>query len=129
MKKTNNVSPLAMAEEIKTIKENYGKNTIIIKNNLVFRCSTEVLERGPKSLLDLMLPKYGKMNIFLVAEDGVHQLTCVEENPYTNSNVAKYEMSKETFDIDVSKIDFDIAKVWNTSKKADKAEKTEEVVA
>ena len=27
------------------------------------------------------------MNIFLVAEDGVHQLTCVEENPYTNSNV------------------------------------------
>lgn len=129
MKKTNNVSPLAMAEEIKTIKENYGKNTIIIKNNLVFRCSTEVLERGPKSLLDLMLPKYGKMNIFLVAEDGVHQLTCVEENPYTNSNVAKYEMSKEVVDIDVSKIDFDVAKVWNTSKKADKAEKTEEVVA
>ena len=117
MKKTNNVSPLAMAEEIKTIKENYGKNTIIIKDNLVFRCSTEVLERGPKSLLDLMLPKYGKMNIFIVAEDGVHQLVCVEENPYTNSNVAKYEMSKETFDIDVSKIDFDIAKAWNTKKK------------
>ena len=126
MKKTNNVSPLAMAEEIKTIKENYGKNTIIIKDNLVFRCSTEVLERGPKSLLDLMLPKYGKMNIFLVADDGVHQLTCTEENPYTNSNVAKYEMSKEVVDIDVSKIDFDVAKVWNTSKKA---EKTEEVVA
>lgn len=129
MKKTENVSPLTMANEIKTIKENYGKNAIIIKDNLVFRCSTEVLERGPKSLLDLMLPKYGKMNIFLVAEDGVHQLTCVEENPYTNSNVAKYEMSKETFDIDVSKIDFDVAKVWNTSKKADKAEKSEEVVA
>lgn len=126
MKKTNNVSPLTMAEEIKTIKENYGKNTIIIKDNLVFRCSTEVLERGPKSLLDLMLPKYGKMNIFVVAEDGVHQLTCTEENPYTNSNVAKYEMSKEVVDIDVSKIDFDIAKVWNTSKKA---EITEEVVA
>src|SRR5574344_2330308 len=99
MEKTKNVSPLAMANEIKSIKENYGKNTIIIKDNLVFRCSTEVLERGPKSLLDLMLPKYGKMNIFIVAEDGVHQLTCVEENPYTNSNVAKYEMSKETFDI------------------------------
>lgn len=129
MKKTENVSPLTMANEIKTIKENYGKNAIIIKDNLVFRCSTEVLERGPKSLLDLMLPKYGKMNIFLVAEDGVHQLNCVEENPYTNSNVAKYEMSKEIFDIDVSKIDFDSTKVWNTSKKADKAEKSEEVVA
>ena len=116
-KEQKNVSPLTMANEIKTIKENYGKNAIIIKDNLVFRCSTEVLERGPKSLLDLMLPKYGKMNIFIVAEDGVHQLTCVEENPYTNSNVAKYEMSKETFDIDVSKIDFDIAKAWNIKKK------------
>ena len=129
MKKTNNVSPLTMADEIKTIKENYGKNAIIIKDNLVFRCSTEVLERGPKSLLDLMLPKYGKMNIFLIAEDGVHQLICVEENPYAKSNVAKYEMSKEVVDIDVSKIDFDSTKVWNISKKADKAEKTEEVVA
>ena len=123
-KEQKNVSPLTMANEIKTIKENYGKNAIIIKDNLVFRCSTEVLERGPKSLLDLMLPKYGKMNIFIVAEDGVHQLVCVEENPYTNSNVAKYEMSKETFDIDVSKIDFDSTKVWNASKKAEKTEKT-----
>ena len=125
-KEQKNVSPLTMANEIKTIKEKYGKNTIIIKNNLVFRCSTEVLERGPKCLNELLLPKYGKMTIFLVTENGVHQLVCVEENPYTNSNVAKYEMSKETFDIDVSKIDFDVAKVWNTSKKAEKAE---EVVA
>lgn len=128
-KEQKNVSPLTMANEIKTIKENYGKNAIIIKDNLVFRCSTEVLERGPKSLLDLMLPKYGKMNIFIVAEDGVHQLTCVEENPYTNSNVAKYEMSKETFNIDVSKIDFDNTKVWNASKKVEKTEESKEVVA
>lgn len=128
-KEQKNVSPLTMANEIKTIKENYGKNAIIIKDNLVFRCSTEVLERGPKSLLDLMLPKYGKMNIFLVTEDGVHKLTCVEENPYTDSNLAKYEMSKETFDIDVSKIDFDNTKVWNTNKKVEKTENSEEVVA
>ena len=125
-KEQKSVSPLTMANEIKTIKENYGKNAIIIKDNLVFRCSTEVLERGPKCLNELLLPKYGKMNIFIIAENGVHQLTCVEENPYTNSNVAKYKMSKETFDIDVSKIDFDSTKVWNTSKKADKVE---EVVA
>lgn len=114
---TKNVSPLAMANEIKTIKENYGKNTIIIKDNLVFRCSTEVLERGPKSLQDLLLPKYGKMSIFLVTDDGVHQLVCKEENPYSTSNVAQYEMVKEKSNIDVSKIDFDIAKAWNTKKK------------
>lgn len=112
-----NVSPLAMATTIKQVKENYGKNTIIIKNNLVFRCSTEVLERGPKSLNELLLPKYGKMNIFLVTDDGVHQLICKEENPYTKSNIAQYEMIKEKANIDVSKIDFDIAKAWNTKKK------------
>ena len=117
MEKTKSVSPLAMANEIKSIKENYGKNTIIIKNNLVFRCSTEVLEKGPKCLNELLLPKYGKMNIFLVTEDGVHQLVCKEENPYTNSNVAQYEMVKEKTNIDVSKIDFDIAKAWNIKKK------------
>ena len=117
MEKTKNVSPLTMANEIKTIKEKYGKNTVIIKGNSVFRCSTEVLERGPKSLLGLMLPKYGKMNIFLVAEDGVHQLVCKEEDPYVNSNVAQYEMVKELSNIDVSKIDFDLAKAWNTKKK------------
>ena len=117
MEKTKNVSPLAMANEIKSIKENYGKNTIIIKGNSVFRCSTEVLEKGPRSLNELLLPKYGKMNIFLVTEDGVHQLVCKEESPYTNSNVAQYEMVKEKSNIDVSKIDFDIAKAWNTKKK------------
>jgi hypothetical protein len=114
-----NVSPLAMANTVKSIKENYGKNTIIIKDNLVFRCSTEVLERGPKTLQDLLLPKYGKMNIFMVTEDGVHQLVCKEENPYVNSNVAQYEMLKEKANIDVSKIDFDIAKAWNTKKKVE----------
>lgn len=121
MEKSKTTSPLAMASEIKSIKEVYGKNTIIIKDNLVFRCSTEVLERGPKSLNDLLLPKYGKMNIFLVTDDGVHQLVCKEENPYSASNMAQYEMVKEKADIDVSKIDFDIAKAWNT-KKVEKVE-------
>ena len=45
---------------ITKIRENYGKNAIIIKDNLVFGTSTRVLERGPKSLLDLYLPNYGK---------------------------------------------------------------------
>ena len=118
MEKTKNVSPLAMANEIKSIKENYGKNTIIIKDNLVFRCSTEVLEKGPRCLNELLLPKYGKMNIFIVKEDGVHQLVCKEENPYSNSNLAQYEMVKEKSNIDASKIDFDVTKVWNKKKEA-----------
>ena len=118
MEKTKNVSPLAMANEIKTIKENYRKNTIIIKDNLVFRCSTEVLEKGPKCLNELLLPKYGKMNIFIVKEDGVHQLVCKEANPYSNSNLAQYEMVKEKSNIDASKIDFDVTKVWNKKKEA-----------
>ena len=117
-KEQKNVSPLTMANEIKTIKENYGKNAIIIKDNLVFRCSTEVLEKGPKCLNELLLPKYGKMNIFIVKEDGVHQLVCKEENPYSNSNLAQYEMVKELSNIDASKIDFDITKVWNKKKEA-----------
>ena len=118
MEKTKNKSQLVMASEIKTIKENYGKNTIIIKDNLVFRCSTEVLEKGPKSLNELLLPKYGKMNIFVVKEDGVHQLLCKEESPYSNSNLAQYEMVKELSNIDASNIDFDLTKVWNKKKEA-----------
>ena len=115
---TKTTSPLVMASEIKTIKEECGKNTIIIKDNLVFRCSTEVLEKGPKCLNDLLLPKYGKMNIFIVKEDGVYELVCAEENPYSNSNVAQYEMVEELSNIDASKIDFDITKVWNKKKEA-----------
>ena len=110
---TKSTSPLVMASEIKLIKKKYGKNTIIIKDNLVFRCSTEVLEKGPKCLNELLLPKYGKMNIFVVKEDGIHQLLCKEENPYSKSNIAQYEMVKEKANIDVSKIDFDVTKVWN----------------
>ena len=118
MEKTKTTSPLVMASEIKTIKETFGKNTIIIKDNLVFRCSTEVLEKGPKCLNELLLPKYGKMNIFIVKEDGVHQLVCKEENPYSNSNLAQYEMVKELSNIDASNIDFDLTKVWNKKKEA-----------
>ena len=92
---TKTTSPLVMASEIKTIKEEYGKNTIIIKDNLVFRCSTEVLEKGPKCLNELLLPKYGKMNIFLVTEDGVHQLVCKEKNPYTTKDKDKKQETRK----------------------------------
>ena len=50
------VSQPIVATGIKAIRETYGKNCIIIKDNMVFRTSTQVLEKGPKSLLDLYLP-------------------------------------------------------------------------
>ena len=89
------VSPLAMASEIKTIKEGFGKNAIIIKDNLVFRCSTEVLEKGPKCLTDLLLPNYGKMRKFIVKDDGVHELIMNEGESYDNSHFAQYTMKEE----------------------------------
>lgn len=117
-------SPLAMASDIKTIKENFGKNAIIIKNNLVFRCSTEVLERGPKCLNDLLLPKYGKMNKFIVTDEGVFQLVCTEENPYVNGTFAQYEIGDKV-EIDVTNIVFDVNNVWNKAKEKVVVEKVE----
>ena len=35
------------ATTVEEIRQLYGKNTILIKGTIVFRCSTEVLEEGP----------------------------------------------------------------------------------
>ena len=108
------VKPLDMVSEIKDIRENYGKNAIIIKDNIVFRTSTRVLEKGPKSLLDLYLPNYGKMRKFVVKEDGVYEL--VTDVAQTGTQYAQYTIADKV-NIDPSKIDFDIASVWNKSIK------------
>ena len=55
------VKPLVMVSEVKAIKETFGKYSIIINGNAVYRCSTDTLERGPKALYELYLPNYGKM--------------------------------------------------------------------
>lgn len=113
--KNKGVKPLVMVSEIKDIKEIYGKYSIIIKNNSVYRCSTDTLERGPKALNELYLPNYGKMRKFVVKDDGVYEIICKEEAPFAKSNLAKYEIL-EKVNIDPSKIDFDLVNAWNNKK-------------
>ena len=114
-KNVKGVKPLIMVYEIKSIKEEFGKYSIIIKGNAVYRCSTNMLERGPKSLNDLYLPNYGKMRKFVVKEDGVYEIKCIEEHPFENSNVAQYEITDKV-NIDPSNIDFDLKNAWNNKK-------------
>ena len=52
-KNNKGVKPLVMVSEVKQIKEEFGKYSIIINGNAVYRCSTDTLERGPKALYDL----------------------------------------------------------------------------
>ena len=114
-KNVKGVKPLIMVSEIKSIKEEFGKYSIIIKDNAVFRCSTNMLERGPKSLNDLYLPNYGKMRKFVVKEDGVYEIKCIEEHPFENSNLAKYEIIDKV-NIDPSNINFNLENAWNNKK-------------
>lgn len=114
-KNVKGVKPLIMVSEIKNIKEEFGKYSIIIKGNAVYRCSTNMLERGPKSLNDLYLPNYGKMRKFVVKEDGVYEIKCIEEHPFENSNVAQYEITDKV-NIDPSNIDFNLENAWNNKK-------------
>ena len=114
-KNVKGVKPLIMVSEIKSIKEEFGKYSIIIKGNAVYRCSTNMLERGTKSLNDLYLPNYGKIRKFVVKEDGVYEIKCIEEHPFENSNVAQYEITDKV-NIDPSNIDFDLKNAWNNKK-------------
>ena len=111
------VNQLVVVSEIKDIRENFGKNAIIIKGNMVFRCSTQILEKGPKSLLDLYLPNYGKMRKFVVLEDGVYEITT--NTIQQGTEFAQYE-KQDKVNIDVSKIDFNVENSWNFKKISDK---------
>lgn len=117
--KTNikGVNQLDVVSEIKDIREKFGKNVIIIKGNMVFRCSTQILEKGPKSLLDLYLPNYGKMRKFVVLEDGVYEITT--NTIQQGTEFAQYE-KQDKVNIDVSKIDFNVENSWNFKKISDK---------
>lgn len=99
---------------IEDIKEKYGKFTIIIKGNLVFRCSTEVLEIGPEYLLDLELPLYGKMKKFIILNNKVYELIPTRE--YKNRNdYVKHTVGNEV-NINWSIIDFNEENAWNYKK-------------
>lgn len=98
------------ATTIEEIRQLYGKNTIVINGNIVFRCSTGVLEEGPTCLLNYELPKYGKMKKFIIINDKVYELVATRE--YDNRNdIVKHTIGKQV-DIDPSCIDFN-KKAWN----------------
>ena len=111
------ISQLVVANSIKSIREQYGKNCIIIKDNMVFRTSTQILEKGPKSLLDLYLPNYGKMRKFVVKEDGIYEITT--NTVQTGTQFAQYVLGDKV-KMDISEIDFNIENSWNFKKISDK---------
>ena len=101
------------ATTIEEIQQLYGKNTILIKNNIVFRCSTKVLEEGPTHLLHYELPKYGNMKKFAVINDEVYELIPTREYEDRN-DLVKHTIGNKV-DIDPSCINFN-AKAWNHKK-------------
>ena len=111
------VSQPVVATGIKAIRETYGKNCIIIKDNMVFRTSTQVLEKGPKSLLDLYLPNYGKMRKFVVKDNGIYEITT--DVVQTGTQFAQYTLGDKV-KMDISEIDFNIENSWNYKKISDK---------
>ena len=107
------VKPLVMVSEVKDIKEQFGKYAILIKGNMVYRCSTDTLEKGPKCLNELYLPNYGKMRKFVVLEDGVYEITTKET--YDKHTFVQYT-KQDKVNIDASKINFNIENAWNYKK-------------
>ena len=114
------VKPNEMVSSIKDIRANYGKNVIIIKDNVIFRTSTQTSEKAPLSVKDLYLPNYGKMRKFVVLEDGVYEITT--EVVQEGTQFAQY-VKGDKVNIDASKIDFSLDNVWNKVKKIEKATK------
>lgn len=102
-------------ETIEGIKNIYGKNTIIIKNNIVFRCSTQVLEKGPIRLLNYELPKYGQMKKFVVLNNKVFELIPTRE--YENrTDIVLHKIGKQV-DINPSCVNFNDTP-WQDLKKS-----------
>ena len=112
-KSNTGVKPLVMVSEVKDIKEQFGKYAILIKGNMVYRCSTDTLEKGPKCLNELYLPNYGKMRKFIVLEDGVYEITTKET--YDKHTFVQYT-KQDKVNIDASKINFNIENAWNYKK-------------
>lgn len=109
-------TPNVPNDSIQKIREEYGKCAIIINGNMVFRTSTRVLEKGPKSLLDLYLPNYGKMRKFVVRDNKVYEITT--NTIQTGTMFAQYELGEQV-KMDVSEIDFSNEVAWNTKKSAE----------
>lgn len=115
---TKSVKPNEMVSKVKDIQATFGKCAIIIKDNVIFRTSTQTSEKAPLSVKELYLPNYGKMRKFVVLEDGVYEITTDVEQKGTQ--FAQYVKNNKV-NIDISEIDFNIEKVWNKVKKVEKA--------
>ena len=107
-----------MLNNVEEVRLTYGKNTIIIKDDLVFRCSTEKLEIGPRSLIHQKLPNYGQMNKFIVLDGKVYKL--IPTRKYDSRTDIVYHTIGEEVNIDYSFINFDATKMrisWRLTRR------------
>ncbi len=100
---------------IEKIKKQFGRNTIIIKNNLVFRISTRVLEIGPKELLSFNLPNYGKMKKLVIFNDKIYLLSQTRDY-ISRTDMVSHKIIGDPLEIDFSLISFNENKAWNYKK-------------
>ena len=99
------------AATIEEIKHIYGKNTIFLKGDLIYRCSTGQIEaKYHDHLLNYELPKYGQMNKFVIIDNKVYELIPTREYNDRNDFV-RHTVGKEV-NIDPECINFN-AKPWN----------------
>ncbi len=99
------------ATTIEEIKHIYGKNTIFLKGDLIYRCSTGQIEaKYHDHLLNYELPKYGQMNKFVIIDNKVYELIPTREYNDRNDFV-RHTVGKEV-NIDPECINFN-AKPWN----------------
>ena len=94
------------------IKNKYGKFTILIKGNIIFRVSTEVLEIGPDSLYKYELPNFGKMKKICILDNEMYEL--IETRDYiSRSDRVLHNLKKIENISNINLIDFSVEKTWN----------------
>ncbi len=99
------------ATTIEEIKQLYGKNTIFLKGDLIYRCSTGHIEaKHHDRLLNYELPNYGQMKKFVIIDNKVYDLIPTRDYEDRNDFV-RHTVGKEV-NIDPSCINFD-NKAWN----------------
>ena len=99
------------ASTIEEIQLLYGKNTIFLKGDLIFRCSTRTVEKKyHDQLLNYELPNYGHMKKFAIIDNIVYELIPTRDYKDRNDFV-RHTVGREA-SIDPSCINFNV-KAWN----------------